>query len=205
MRWKPFVLTSASQFRPGPPPAPDSAERAAEVAEVRNFKRTPVTNGKAAYWQFGGYGTPALLYLLSDEIGRELAEAGLDGNAPRAARAYALVHAAQYEGYIASQDAKFHYWTARPNMFDSSITTVVPNPPFPSYVSNAGALGMATAPVLGHLFPRQAERYQGWARELGESRIWAGIHFRSDVEAGWEIGRRVAAAFIERAKHDGAE
>ena len=205
MRWKPFVLTSASQFRPGPPPAPDSAERAAEIAEVKNFKRTPVTNGKAAYWQFGGYGTPALLYLLSDEISRELAEAGLDGNAPRAARAYALVYAAHYDGYIASQDAKFHYWTARPNMFDTSITTVVPNPPFPSYVSNAGALGMATAPVLGYLFPRQSERYLSWARELGESRIWAGIHFRSDVEAGWEIGRRVAAVFIERAQHDGAE
>jgi membrane-associated phospholipid phosphatase len=205
MRWKPFVLTSASQFRPGPPPASDSPERAAEIAEVKNFKRTPVTNGKAAYWQFGGYGTPALLYLLSDEIGRALAEAGLDGNAPRAARAYALVYAAHYDGYIASQDAKFHYWTARPNMFDTSITTVVPNPPFPSYVSNAGALGMATAPVLGYLFPRQAERYLSWARELGESRIWAGIHFRSDVEAGWETGRRVAAVFIERAKHDGAE
>jgi hypothetical protein len=25
------------------------------------------------------------------------------------------------------------------------------------------------------------------------------------VEAGWEIGRRVAAVFIERAQHDGAE
>jgi hypothetical protein len=25
------------------------------------------------------------------------------------------------------------------------------------------------------------------------------------VEAGWEIGRHVGAAFIERAKHDGAE
>jgi len=202
MRWKPFVLTSASQFRPGPPPAPDSAERA---AEVKNFKRTPVTNGKAAYWQFGGYGTPALLYRLSDEIGLRLAEAGLDGNAPRAARAYALVHVAHYESYIVSQDAKFHYWTARPNMFDPSITTVVPNPPFPTYVSNAGALGMAAALMLGHVFPREANRYLGWAQELGESRLWAGIHFRSDVEAGWEIGRGVGAAFIERAKHDGAE
>ena len=72
-------------------------------------------------------------------------------------------------------------------------------------MSNAVTLGMTATLVLGHLFPRQAERYQGWARELGESRIWAGIHFRSDVEAGWEIGRRVATAFIERAKHDGAE
>jgi len=41
--------------------------------------------------------------------------------------------------------------------------------------------------------------------QKGESRLWAGIHFQSDVEAGWEMGRRVGAAFIERAKHDGAE
>src|SRR5262249_57770728 len=117
------------------------------------------------------------------EIGRELAEAGLDDNAPRAARTYALVYVVNYDAYIASQDAKYHYWTARPTMFDPSITTVVPTPNFPSYVSNAGALGMATALVLGHLCPRQAERYLGGARELGESRIWAGIHFRSDVVA----------------------
>jgi membrane-associated phospholipid phosphatase len=204
-RWKPLVLASVSQFRPGPPPAPDSAQRAAETAEVKNFKRTPVTNAKALYWQFGQYGAAGLLYRLSDEIGRRLAEAGLDGNAPRAARAYALVHAAHYDGYIASQDAKYHYWTARPNQFDPSITTVVPNPNHPTYPSNAATLGMSTALVLGHLFPRQANRYLGWAQEFGESRLWAGIHFRSDIEAGWEIGRRVGAAFVERAKHDGAE
>ena len=136
---------------------------------------------------------------------RRLAEAGLDGNAPRAARAYALVYAAHYEGYIASQDAKYHYWTARPNQFDPSITTVVPTPNFPTYVSNAATIGMTATLVLGHLFPREANRYQSWAQEFGESRLWAGIHFRSDIEAGWEIGRRVAAAFVERAQHDGAE
>jgi hypothetical protein len=205
VRWKPFVLSSASQFRPAPPPAPDSAERAAEIAEVKNFKRTPVTNSKVFYWQFGQYGGPGLLHRLSDEVGRRLAELGLDGNAPRAARAYALVHVAHYDAWIASQDAKFHYWTARPNQFDPSITTVVPTPNFPTYVSNAATLAMAPTRVLGYLFPHEANRYQGWAQEFGESRLWAGIHFRSDIEAGWEIGRRVAAAFIERAQHDGAE
>jgi hypothetical protein len=61
---------------------------------------------------------------------------------------------------------------------------------------------MAPTRVLGYLFPHEANRYQGWAQEFGESRLWAGIHFRSDIEAGREI---VAAAFIERAKHDSAE
>jgi membrane-associated phospholipid phosphatase len=203
--WKLFVLSSASQFRPGPPPAPDSPERAAELAEVKNFKRTPLTNSKVFYWQFGQYGGPGLLHRLSDEVGRRLAELGLDRNAPRAARAYALVHVAHYDGWIASQDAKFHYWTARPNHFDPTITTVVPNPNFPTYVSNAATLGMAPTLVLGYLFPREAARYRGWVQEFGESRLWAGIHFRSDIDAGYAIGRNVAQKVIERAKADGTE
>jgi len=59
--------------------------------------------------------------------------------------------------------------------------------------------------LLGHLFPREAARYREWAKEFGESRLWAGIHFRSDIEAGWEIGRGVGEAVVERAKRDGAE
>jgi hypothetical protein len=162
MRWKTFVLTSASQFRPGPPPAPDSPERAAEVAEVKTFKRTPATLRKAAYWQFGQHGQAGLHYLFSDEIGRRLAEAGIDG-------------------------------------------TTIPTPPFPSYPSNAAAVGMAPAVVLAHLFPREAERYMRWAKEFGDSRLWSGIHFRSDIESGWELGRRVGEAVRERARRDGAE
>lgn len=202
--WKLFVLSSANQFRPGPPPAPDSPERAAEIAEVKNFKRTPVTNSKVFYWQFGQYGGPGVLHRLSDEVGRRLAELGLDRNAPRAARAYALVHVAHYDGWIASQDAKFHYWTARPNQFDPTITTVVPNPNFPTYVSNAATLGTAPMTVLSHLFPSEAARYRSLAQEFGESRLWAGIHFRSDIEAGYAIGRGVGQKVIERAKTDGS-
>jgi len=204
VKWKLFVLSSASQFRPGPPPAPESAERAAEVAEVKNFKRTPITNGKVFYWQFGQYAGPGLIHRLSDEVGRRLAELGLDRNPPRAARAYALVHVAHYDAWIASQDAKFHYWTARPNQFDPTVTTVVPTPNFPSYVSNAATLGMAPTLVLGYLFPREAARYQVWAQEFGESRLWAGIHFRSDIESGFAIGRGVGQKVIERAKADGS-
>lgn len=202
--WRRLVMTSADQFRAAPPPAPDSAARAAELAEVKNFKRTPFTNGKVNYWQFGQQGGPGVLFRLSEEVGRRLAEEGGHASAPRAARAYALVHVAHYEGWIASQDAKFHYWTARPNQFDPTITTVIPTPPFPTYPSNAATLVMAPAVVLKYLFPGQAPRYDGWVKEFGESRLWAGIHFRSDIDAGWEIGRRVGEAVVERAKGDGA-
>jgi membrane-associated phospholipid phosphatase len=204
VQWTRLVLTSPSQFRPGPPPAPDSAARAAELAEVKNFKRTPFTNSKVSYWQFGQQGQPGLIFRLSDEVGRRLAEDGLQASAPRAARAYALVHVAHYEGWIASQDAKFHYWTARPNQFDPTLVTVIPTPPFPTYPSNAATLVMAPTVVLSYLFPREAPRYEAWAKEFGESRLWAGIHFRSDLTSGWDIGRRVGEAVVDRARRDGA-
>jgi membrane-associated phospholipid phosphatase len=202
--WKRFVLTSPNQFRPGPPPAHDSPERAAELAEVKDYKRTPFTNSKVTYWQFGQQGQPGLLFRLSDEVGRRLAEDGTHASAPRAARAYALVHVAHYEGWIASQDAKFHYWTARPGQFDPTVTTVIPTPPFPTYPSNAATLVAAPSAVLTYLFPREKARYEEWVREFGESRLWAGIHFRSDLKSGWEIGRQVGAAVVARAKADGA-
>ena len=202
--WKLFVLNSPSQFRPPPPPAHDSPQRAAELAEVKDFKRTPFTNAKVSYWQFGQMGQPGVTFRLSEEVGRRLAEEGGHASAPRAARAYALVHVAQYEGWIASQDAKFHYWVARPNQFDSTLTTVIPTPGFPTYPSNAATLVKAPTVVLSYLFPRERTRYEGWAQEFGESRLWAGIHFKSDITSGWEIGRQVGEAVVSRAKADGA-
>ena len=202
--WKLFVMSSSSQFRPGPPPAHDSAQRASELEEVKSFKRTPFTNSKVYYWQFGQLGQPAVTFRLAEELTRRLAEDGLHVSAPRAARAYALVYVAYYEGWIASQDAKFHYWVARPNQFDPTLTTVIPTPPFPTYPSNAATLAKAPAVVMSYLFPRERARYDEWVRESGESRLWAGIHFQSDIASGWEIGRQVGEAVVARAKTDGS-
>ena len=39
--WRPWLLSSASEFRPGPLRL---AEKAAELAELKTFSRTPQTN-----------------------------------------------------------------------------------------------------------------------------------------------------------------
>ncbi|MEI4920555.1 hypothetical protein Q8G81_33890, partial [Klebsiella pneumoniae] len=44
MMWKPWVLASADEFRSPPPIAYDSPEKAAELAELKGFQRTPKTN-----------------------------------------------------------------------------------------------------------------------------------------------------------------
>jgi membrane-associated phospholipid phosphatase len=196
--WKPWVLSSADQFRLPPPPAPDSEQRAIEVAEVKNFARTPVSTGLAYHWQFNLYGGPNIHVLWNRYVSQKIFEERLDYNAPWAARAYSMESVGYMDAYIASQDGKFSYWVARPNMFDPSITTLFPNPNHPSYPSNAAIFNGTVAAILAHLFPRDAALFKGLGDQAGESRIWAGIHFRSDVEGGRTVAKNVADAVIAR-------
>jgi PAP2 superfamily len=175
------------------------------VAEVKKFKRTLVTNGKANYWQFGQYGGPGIIYRLGDEVGRQLAQAG-----PRPERA---VGGPCLRAGTRRPLRGLHRLPGRQvPLLDGAAEPVRPDhhhggpeSPFPSYPSNAADLGTASTIVLGHLFPREAARYANWARAFGDSRLWAGIHFKSDIEAGHAIGRGVAEKVIERAKTDGAQ
>jgi membrane-associated phospholipid phosphatase len=201
--WKPWLLASPDALRPPPPPAFDSPKMAEELVEVKNFARTPRTTALALAYNYGVYGMSGHHVVSIRQVGQRIFEEKLDANAPWAARAYATIAIAFMDAYIASQDAKFTYWTARPNQLDPSITTVFPTPNFPSYVSNRATFSAARATVLSYLFPREAATFQREANENAESAIWAGIHFRSDLEAGIAIGEGVARLLIERIRADG--
>ena len=56
-----------------------------------------------------------------------------------------------------------------------------------------------------YLFPHDEHFFQSRAEEDAASRVWAGIHFRSAIEAGLQLGRDVGEAVIARAESDGAE
>ena len=220
--WKTWVLESGSELRPGPPPAPDSAQRAAEVAEVKNYQRDANPFSELFFWPEDPAGRPApgsapvssnqivfyyapLLHLLwMPELNQKLAEYRLDSNPPRAARAYALVSVAAYDATVASWEAKYFYWTARPNQFDPSIKTIIPTYPIPDYPSGHASTGGAMWATLAYLFPRDAQLFNSRAEEMGASRVWAGIHFRSASESGLALGRAVAGKVSDYAITDGA-
>ena len=106
---------------------------------------------------------------------------------------------------IACWDAKYTYWAIRPNQLDPTITTLFPNPNHPSYPSAHTSLSGGQGEVLAYLFPRDAEFIRNFAAESSNSRIWAGIHFRSDIDAGLSLSKQVAGLIIERAKSDGSQ
>src|SRR5262245_54968381 len=204
--WRTWVISSGREFRPPLPPAFDSAQKQQELAEVKNFPR-PIPAGAANFTTTRGayfwQGAPPKLW--NDILTVKLFEYQLDRNPPRAARAYALMNIAAYDAIIACWDGKYFYWAARPNMLDPTIVTLFPNPNHPTYPSAHSMFDGPYGEMLGYLFPRDAAYFTAQAQEAGTSRIWAGIHFRSDIEAGLGIGRAVGQRVIEWAKNDGSQ
>jgi membrane-associated phospholipid phosphatase len=199
--WRTFVLSSGAEVRPGPPPAFGSAQFQQELAEVKNFPRTFDTNYRAFFWQ-SPQGNASYWY---NTASQKIFEYRLDQNAPRAARVYALLGVGSYDTWVASQDAKFEYWTIRPNQADTTITTLYATPNFPSYPSNASVLSTSSAEIMSYLFPTEAGAFRAKAAEAGLSRLWAGIHFRSDIDASEQMGRRVGERLIAWAQTDGSQ
>ncbi len=189
--WKTWVLSSGSELRPGPPPAYNSPQLAAEMDELRNFQRTPKTNNDAFFWEYAS-GGPRNYWFWNEQLTKKILEHRLDANPPQAARAYAIESVAFYDAGVACWDAKYAYWQIRPFQLDPTFRPLFPTPNHPSYPAAHGCFSSAAAAAIAYLFPGDAQIVNALAEQAAESRIWAGIHYRSDVVAGLALGRAVA-------------
>jgi membrane-associated phospholipid phosphatase len=199
--WKTWVLASGSELRPAPPPAHDSAQLAAEMQEVRAFQRTPLSNNSDFFWEYGAGGSRGYWYW-NELLARKVLEHGLADNPPRAARALALSNIALYDSFVACWDAKYTYWALRPFQLDPSFKLLFTTPNHPSYPSAHSCLSQSVSATMAYLFPRDGGRFLALAEQASESRITAGIHFRSDVRVGRDLGWAVAQRVIAWAQAD---
>jgi membrane-associated phospholipid phosphatase len=193
---RPFLLEAGDQFRPGPPPAFGSPAFLAALAEVRQLSDNRTTDQLriAEFWALTTGSLTAGFW--NEQASDRIARYHL--NEQRAARVYALVHLAAMDATIACYDAKYTYWLIRPYKADAAITTPIGRPNHPSYPSSHACSSAASASVLAALFPADAARLLAMADEAGESRLYAGIHYRFDKDAGLRIGQQVAAVAIRR-------
>ncbi len=190
---KPWVLTAGNQFRPGPPPEPVD-----DMKELKQFKKSPRAMYRAFYWATNDF--------WGESVDRKLFEHNLHLNPPQAARVYALVSVAAQDAYIACWDAKYTYWSIRPDQYDPTfVPPLLVTPPHPSYPSGHATISNARATVLGYLFPEDAAYFQEKAKEAAESRFEGGVHFRIDNVVGLDMGHKVGMEVVKRARQDGAE
>ncbi len=194
---RPWLWDSGSELRASPPPAFNSQEFRDGLAEVRQIadSRTPAQMETARFWADGaGTYTPAGHWnAIAAQLIQERGVAELS-----AARTLALMNIAMADAVIGCWDSKFAYWLVRPWQADPAITTPIGQPPHPSYPSGHACMSGAGAEVLAALFPSEAEDLERMAVEACDSRVYAGIHYRFDAEAGMTIGIRAADRALER-------
>jgi hypothetical protein len=105
---------------------------------------------------------------------------------------------------------------------DPSFAPFVVTPCFPSYPSNHGSAGNAAAEVLRRIYgeaghsmtltnpvvPSITLQYTSFKQitdDISDARVYGGIHFRTDQEAGADLGRAVGTAVYKnnlRPLHD---
>jgi membrane-associated phospholipid phosphatase len=187
---KTFFLGAGDQFRPGPPPAVGSPAFQSALAEVRwhSDHRTPAQQKVAEFWAMA---TGPLVAGFWNEVADSLASR--DRLPEReAAEALARMNTAAFDANVACHDAKYTYWLARPSQMDRQIVTAIGLPNHPSYPSNHSCLSGTAALVLADRFPRDAATLGAMSDEAGVSRIYAGLHYRFDLDAGMHIATNVA-------------
>jgi membrane-associated phospholipid phosphatase len=206
-KWRTWVLESGSALRPPPPPAYGSKQFLAEALEVKRLQASlgPEQKRIAKFWE-GGVGTPlppgvwnqvAIAYALRDRL-----------DVPMTVRLFALLNISMADTGIAVWDSKFHYSSARPENAIKDLglgakwEPFLATPPFPSYVSAHSAFSAAAATILAQFFPNDAERFEAKAEEAGMSRLFGGIHFRSDHTVGLSMGEKVGRLVLEGAAED---
>jgi hypothetical protein len=218
---KPFVMTSASQFRAPPPPSLDSDQWAKDYNEIKELgeknstKRSARQTEDATFWLLTG---PLSTHPLERQI-----VVGKDMTVTDSARFLAVIAAAEADAMIAVMDAKYKYGFWRPvtairngdidgNDATERAPTLLPidnTPMHPEYpcahciVSSAVAaaaeamLGTADISEVTMASPTAPGVTHRWTNlntytdEVAEARICAGFHYRFSTIAGRRMGRDI--------------
>jgi len=196
--WKPFVLNASDAVRLIPPPSQGSTQFNQDVNELKalQLNRTPKVNESIAYWSNGSV-------VRWNEIARSLVVKN-NTSPPMASRVYALLSVAQYDALVAAWNNKYTYNRSSPHELDPSIQPAVQTTSDLAYPSDHAAVAGASAAVLSYLYPNETAWLSKQAAADEESRLAAGVSFRSDITAGDSLGRTVAQDVINRAKNDGS-
>lgn len=138
--------------------------------------------------------------------------------------AYTETSIALFDGFIACWKAKYMNNTIRPETvinkyLDPAWEPYIQTPPFPSYVSGHSVISAASAEVMTHHFGdnfaytdsselefgipnRSFKSFRDAAMEASWSRLYGGIHYRSDLEQGNLLGKQIGE-YIVRKLHMG--
>jgi len=178
-----------------PPPAPGSAEEAADLASARAVfnGRTPAETARAAK------DSNLSIFLFAPAIGPFFQP----GKLPKTEALFKKVKKDITEPIDIPKD---HWQRRRPYQLDEHLSLGPPEPSY-GYPSGHSTRGTVQALVLAELFPDRKEAILAIGRNLGWDRVLIGKHFPTDIYAGRVLGQAIVRELLASPafQHDLAE
>jgi hypothetical protein len=225
----PFVLDSASQFRPAAPPALTSSQYAADFSEVHSLGELISSTRTTDETAIGRFWGAAPVWVVWNQVADQ-AGVAFGNSLEQNARLFATLDTALADGAIALYDAKYAFHRWRPitaiTASDQGNPNTTTDPKWlplantandPSYPGAHAEFSQAAAIVLRDFFGTDAfsfsltnatvgitrtfDSFSQASNEASASRIFAGQHFRYDEKAGQTLGGQVANFVLDRALH----
>jgi hypothetical protein len=198
-----FDNVTKEAIRPPVPPKLGSAAFEKDLNELRDLSKN-ITREQfkiVSYWADGtGTYTPPGHWnrIAADLIAKN------KFSAIRAARTFALMNMALSDAGVCCWETKFYYYVPRPSQVDPKIKTATGVPNFPSYTSGHSTYSGAASTVLSYVFPNEKTKLESMALEASVSRVYGGIHYRFDCEAGLKCGKDIGQFAVNFGKADGS-
>jgi acid phosphatase (class A) len=167
-----------------PPPAANSAEQAADLAETYAVFSSRTPEERAAFEAESNF----TIFTFAPAIGPWFQA----GKFPQTEALFRVVDKEAKRAYDVGKD----YWRRpRPYTVDPRFTHVKPEKSF-SYPSGHSTRGTVEALVLAELFPDKRDAILQIGRGIGWHRVVGGVHYPSDVYAGRVLGQALAEAIL---------
>ena len=178
-----------------PPPAPGSAEEAADLAAARAAfqTRTPAEKARAMK------DSTLSFSLFAAVIGPVFQPDKLP-------KTEALLQQVKSEIGNVIDIPKEHWKRPRPYQMDETLSLGKPEPSF-GYPSGHSTRGTVYAALVAELFPEKKEAILLIGRDIGWDRVLIGKHFPTDIYAGRVLGKAIVRELMSSPafQHDLAE
>ncbi len=178
-----------------PPPAPGSAEEAADLASARAAFQTRTPAGKARAMK----DSTLSFSLFAPVIGPVFQPAKLP-------KTEALLQKVKSEIGDVIDIPKDYWKRLRPYQMDETLSLGKPEPSF-GYPSGHSTRGTVYAALVAELFPEKKEAILLIGRDIGWDRVLIGKHFPTDIYAGRVLGKAIVRELMSSSafQHDLAE
>ena len=193
-KWIPWHAKPTVAYWPPPPPPADSPIWKEQIALIKKAQQPMTEEKKWIIYRWAG-----LAYPWSDDW-RSLANAYLASHEVSLLKTFqvrSLLMMGLYDCVAAYSSCKYRYLAARPQVRDPSSLYMIHVPKHPSYPAGHSAESALATTIMAFFFPADAAYWQQLATQCGTSRIWAGVHYPIDDEAGRHTGTKVGQKEIE--------